>query len=73
MVTIRQVAIAVKMQLMTTKGISRIPYLLRIHHMFSPIYFTNFFHEIFSVSAVEKENKLLNGPRLFFFSLPVEK
>ena len=49
--------------------ISRIPYfLLRIHHVFSPIYFTNFSHEIFSVSAVEKDNKLLIGPKQFFYS-----
>ena len=28
-------------------NINRIPYLLRIHHMFSPIYFTIFFHDFF--------------------------
>ena len=38
--------------------------------MFSPI----FFHQFFSVWAVEKENKLLTCSKLvFFLSLPVEK
>ena len=46
----------------------------RIHQMFSPICFTNFFNKIFSVWAVEKENNLLIGPKqVFFLSLPVEK
>ena len=36
--------------------------------------FTNLFHEFFSVWAVEKENKLLIGPKtVFFLGLPVEK
>ena len=43
--------------------------------MFSPICFTNIFHGFFSVCGVEKENKLLYGPKRVFFllSLPVEK
>ena len=41
--------------------------------MFSPICFTNFFHESLSDLAVEKEKKLLIGPKHFFLSLPVEK
>ena len=40
----------------------------------SPICFTNFILEFFSVCAVEKENKLFIGPKQFFLlSLPVEK
>ena len=41
--------------------------------MVSPNCFTNFFHKFFSLWAVEKENKLLIGPKQFFLSLPVEK
>ena len=41
--------------------------------MFSPICFTNFFQEFFSVRAVEKEKKLLIGQNRFVLSLPVEK
>ena len=37
--------------------------------MFSPIWFTNFVHEYFSVCAVEKENQYLIGPKHFFLSL----
>ena len=46
-----------------------------IHQIFSPICFTKFLHEPFSVWAVENENKLLAVPKQLFFllSLPVEK
>ena len=40
--------------------------LYRIHHIFSPICFTNFFNEFISVWAIEKENKLLIGQKQFF-------
>ena len=44
-----------------------------IHQIFSPICVTKFFHEPFSVCAVENENKLLTVPKqVFFLSLPVE-
>ena len=42
--------------------------------MVSPIFFTNFFHESFSVWAVEKWNENLTVQNMIFFlSLPVEK
>jgi hypothetical protein len=34
--------------------------------MFSPICFSNFVHEFFSVCAVEKENKFVIGPKESF-------
>ena len=36
--------------------------------MFSPIFCTNFFQQFFPVWAVEKENKLLIGPKTDYFS-----
>ena len=44
--------------------------------MFSPIFFTKYFHIFFSIWAVEKEKKLVIGPKLkhvFFVSLLFEK
>ena len=41
-----------------------------VHQMFSPICFTNFVHDFFSVWAVEKVNKLSIGSKqIFFFSV----
>ena len=34
--------------------------------MLSPTWFTNFFHEVYSVRTVEEENKFLIGPNQAF-------
>ena len=48
--------------------------ILRIHQMLSPIFFTIFFHEIFSTWTVEKGNTfLIPTKQEFFLSLLVEK
>ena len=42
--------------------------------MFSPICFTNFFHEFSQFEQLEKKTNFFFGPKQFFFlSLPVEK
>ena len=65
-----------KIQPSNIKNVSLPSYneLMGSNHPKNNLVFTNYIHEVFSVWAVETDNKILICPKQFFFlSLPVEK